>query len=210
MLTEQLINDLAENAGKVKPSSNPYGLFGRWTVYAAAYIFIAALFLGIRPDFMHTLQSPLFIAELLSLAGVIAASLFSAAILAFPDLYQKKRIALLPVPAFALFVIIMALAFSADNPPAPHPPHAMECLLCISLLSLPPGAFILFNIRRFASTHYYMAGVVATLAAFSTGAMALRLSERTDSISHLLEWHYLPMLGVSILGLLLGKLFLKW
>ena len=63
---------------------------------------------------------------------------------------------------------------------------------------------------RFASTHPYSAGSVALLAAFGIGALSLRLAEPTDSIMHVMLWHYLPMLSVAILGLWLGKLVLKW
>lgn len=209
MLTEQLIGDLVQKMESVKPASSPYRLFVKWLILAIAYIAIITLFLDVRPDFADKLTSPLFAAEILALAGIIASSLLSASILAFPDLYQNTKMALLPVPMFLLFIIVMAMAFLADNPPAPLPAHNKECLICITLLSLLPGAFILYNIRKFASTHYYMAGMVAALAAFSIGAMALRISEKTDSISHVLEWHYLPMLGVCVIGVFLGKL-LKW
>jgi hypothetical protein len=48
------------------------------------------------------------------------------------------------------------------------------------------------------------------LSAFSIGAITLRLSEQTNSIIHVIEWHYLPMVGVAWLGVWLGKSLLKW
>lgn len=42
------------------------------------------------------------------------------------------------------------------------------------------------------------------------GALSLRLSEQTDSILHVIQWHYLPMIAVSLVGLWLGKTLLKW
>jgi hypothetical protein len=210
MLTEQLIGDLAQKMEKATPSASPYQIFLKWTACAAVYILLLLLYMGTRADFAAKLHSPLFDAELLALAGVIITSLLSAAILAFPDMYQKKHIAWLPVPAFLLFAVVLAVEWVADHPPAPPPAHELECLVCITLLSLVPGAFILYNIRKFASTRYYLAGMVAALAAFSIGAFALRIAEQTDSISHLLQWHYLPMIGAALIGLLIGKLCLKW
>ena len=64
--------------------------------------------------------------------------------------------------------------------------------------------------RKFASTHYHLAGAIALLSAFSVGALWLRLHEVNDSIVHVVEWHYLPMLAVGFIGLWLGKLLLKW
>jgi len=210
MLTEQYIDNLAQNMEAVVPAPSPYRLFLKWIIGSFLYIAVGLIFMGVRPDCVHKLQSPLFTAELAALGGVIFTSMLSAALLAFPDIYQKKRAAFLPIPMFLLFMFILILAFHADNPPAPPPPHAMECLLCIILLSLLPCGFILYTIRKFASTHYYMAGCVAVLSAFSIGALALRLSEETDSIAHIVQWHYLPMIGAGIIGILLGKLCLKW
>jgi hypothetical protein len=64
--------------------------------------------------------------------------------------------------------------------------------------------------RKFASTHYHWAGSIALLFAFSVGALWLRLHEANDSVMHVVEWHYLPMIAFGIAGWLLGKTLLKW
>jgi hypothetical protein len=48
------------------------------------------------------------------------------------------------------------------------------------------------------------------LSAFSVGALWLRLHELNDSISHVVTWHYLPMLAAGAIGLWLGRRLLKW
>ena len=53
-------------------------------------------------------------------------------------------------------------------------------------------------------------GCIALLFAFSIGAIWLRLYEQNDSIMHVIQWHYLPMIVFGIIGLWLGKLILKW
>ena len=65
-------------------------------------------------------------------------------------------------------------------------------------------------LRRFASTHSRWTGMVALLAAFSVGALWLRLHEETDSIDHVVLWHYLPMVAISLAGWWLGRRLLKW
>jgi hypothetical protein len=42
------------------------------------------------------------------------------------------------------------------------------------------------------------------------GALWESLHEQTDSIIHVVEWHYLPMIGFGIIGMWLGKKALKW
>lgn len=210
MQTAELIDNLAQKMDPVSPAPSPAKLVGKWSRLAIMYIAGAIWVLGIRLDFISKLHSVLFDAELFTLAAITGSCMLASAVLAFPDMYQRKKLVLLPFILFAAFALLMGVSFYADNPPAPVPHHDKECLLSISWMSLFPAAFILYNIRKLASTHSYLTGCICVLGAFSMGAFILRISENTDSVSHLLEWHYLPMLGVAVIGLFIGKLFLKW
>jgi hypothetical protein len=88
--------------------------------------------------------------------------------------------------------------------------HSFDCTLSILMFSLLPTAGIFYAMRQFASTHLRLSGIVAVLFAFSTGALWLRLHEQTDSMIHLIEWHYLPMIAVAAGGWWLGKKILNW
>ncbi len=155
-------------------------------------------------------RQPWYVAEIVALLLIFISTTFSAALLAFPDLHQKRRLALAPVAMFGLFLLVLLLAWRADYPPAPLPVHSFMCTCSIILVSLLPMAWMLYTLRRFASTHYQLAGAIALLSAFSIGALWLRLHEVNDSVVHVLEWHYLPMLAVGLAGLWLGKLLLRW
>jgi hypothetical protein len=152
----------------------------------------------------------LFVAEIAALVFIFVATSLSASLLSFPDMHQLRRFAFAPVVTFALFVAVMSLAWQADNPPAPLPVHSFECTASIALFSLLPAIWTFFEMRKFASTHYHLAGGIALLFAFSTGAIWLRLYETNDSIMHVVEWHYLPMIAFGIVGLWLGRIILKW
>ena len=208
--TEDLIKALAQDAAPVKPAPHPFMQSVKWMAGGTVYVTLSVLYLGLRPDLMLKFQSSLFVAEIGLLAGIVIATFLSAALLAFPDLHQKHAVAFAPVLALVLFVLAISLAWQADSPPSARPKHNLECLLCIASLALLPAAWMLYSMRKFASTHPYLAGGIALLCAFSIGALALRLSEQTDSIVHVIQWHYLPMIGIGILGLWLGKVFLKW
>lgn len=207
---EQLIKTLAEDAEKVQPAPHPFMLSLKWTGAAAAYLAISFVIFGLRPDLLQALDQPWFVVELISLLGIFIATSVSASLLAFPDLYQKRGIAYAPVLMFVLFLVVIFFAWSADSPPSPLPVHTYECTSCIILVSLLPAIWTFYSMRKFASTHYRLAGSLALLSAFSIGALWLRLYEVNDSIMHVVEWHYLPMLAIGLLGLWLGKILLKW
>jgi len=207
---EELINKLAQDTAAVKPAPHPFMLSAKWMLAAAAYLVVSLMLTGTRPDLMSKLSDPWFIAEMAALVGIFFATSLSAALLSFPDMHQMRRAAFAPVVSFALFVLVILLAWQADSPPAPLPRHSFQCTSMISLFSVLPAIWIVMQMRKFASTHYQWAGSIALLFAFSTGAIWLRLNEVNDSITHVIEWHYLPMIAVGLGGMWLGKRALKW
>lgn len=207
---ENLIDKLAQDGAAVKPAPHPLMLSAKWLAWASAYLAASLMLSGLRPDWMQKIHEPWFLAEIAILGTMFVSTSISAAVLAFPDLHQMRRIALLPLVAFVALLIILYFSWRADVPPAPMPRHSFECCLSIILLALLPAIWIFTQMRRFASTHQREAGSVAMLAAFSIGALWLRLYEQNDSILHVIEWHYLPMLGFAAIGVWLGKRVLKW
>ncbi|MFZ5524300.1 MAG: DUF1109 domain-containing protein [Pseudomonadota bacterium] len=207
---DELINKLAKDVAAVKPAHHPVLLSLEWTAVAVFYLAVALMISGFRTDLMVKLHEPWFAVEIAALAGIFVATSLSAALLSFPDLHQMRRVALLPALTFTLFALLMLFAWHADSPPSPPPVHSVECTLGITMLAILPAAWIFFVMRKFASTHHYWAGSVAMLAAFSVGALWLRLYEQTDSIMHVIEWHYLPMIFIGLIGMWLGRILLKW
>jgi hypothetical protein len=207
---DDLVAKLAQDAPPVRPAPHPFMLSLQWAGAAAIYLAVALALAGPRPDLVGQFGNPWFVAELAALLGIFIVTSLSAALLAFPDLHQKRLLAYAPALPFLLFIVIMFFAWHADNPPSPLPIHSFQCTLSITLMTLLPAGWTFYSIRRYASTHYRLAGSAALLSAFSIGALWLRLHEATNSIAHVVEWHYLPMLGIGLLGLWLGKVILKW
>lgn len=207
---DDLVARLAQDTTAVKPAPHPFMLSLQWTGIATIYLAVSLALSGWRPDILEAFHRPWFVAELAALLGIFIVTSVSAALLAFPDLHQKRLLALAPTWMFAIFLLILYFAARTDNPPAPLPEHSFECTLGITLMALLPAVWTFYFMRKYASTHYRLAGSVALLSAFSIGALWLRLHEETDSIAHVIAWHYLPMLAIGIIGLWLGKRLLKW
>jgi len=207
---EDLIDKLAQDTTTVKPAPHPFALSAKWMLTAAVYLAVSLMISGPRFDIETKLHDFWFVAEMAALLGIFFATSLSAALLSFPDMHQKRRAVLAPAVAFVVFIGVMFLSWQADSPPAPLPRHSFECSMMISMLSLLPAVWTFFQMRKFASTHSLWAGSIAMLFAFSIGAIWLRLDEINDSIIHVIEWHYLPMIAAGLIGMWLGKRFLKW
>jgi hypothetical protein len=206
----ELINKLARDTAAVKRAPHPFLLSIEWGIIAALYLALSLIIFGARQDLLMKLHAPWFIAEIAALIGISVTTALSAALLSYPDLHQKRRMVFAPIATLSLFVLVIFFAWRADTPPAPLPVHSFECTRSIALISLLPAVWMIYMMRKFASTHYLWAGSIALLFAFSVGALWERLHEQTDSIIHVVEWHYLPIIGFGIIGMWLGKVMLKW
>lgn len=207
---DSLITTLSDEAARSKVAHSPWRLFAGWVAGASLYVLLLVLIYGLRPDFLPALGSYFFIAELIVLSLVVVCCGLYVVILSYPDMYQAPALVfapLFPLVGFMGFIIYRALG---EDGSTPLPPDGIECLLCISLFSVLPACVLFCFLRRQATTHIYAAGAVALMAAFALGALALRLSEPTDSMMHLLRWHYIPMLASSVVGLVMGRIILKW
>lgn len=207
---DRLIETLTDEALPAKPVGHPYKLSKQWGVAATVYLLLILLVTGLRPDIAEKWQDPWWIAELLALLAVFVSASLSAALLAWPDLHQKRALVFLPIWTLTFFALAIYFAWQADSPPAPLPPHTFECTLSIALVTFLPAAWTFYGMRQFASTHYRAAGSIALLSAVSLGALWLRLYELNDSIVHVILWHYLPMLGIGVIGVWIGRRLLKW
>lgn len=206
--TEQLIASLANETTEVTPV-RLRALCLRWMAGFVVYTMALVTYTGLRPDIGQALAHPLFVAEIAVLVGLLASCIRAAAVLSYPDRYQQSRVLWIPALLAVAFVGTLLAAWGT-SPADISTDHGLECLSCISLYALLPGAWLFWQMRRLASTHAALAGATAVVASFSMGALALRLKETTDYMPHLLQWHYLPMLAVAMLGLALGKWLLKW
>ncbi|MCP5246268.1 MAG: DUF1109 domain-containing protein [Burkholderiales bacterium] len=207
---EQLIKTLTDDATKVQPAPHPFLLTLKWTVATIVYLSVLLGIFGPRSDFMQAIENQWFVAEVLALFSIFVATLVTTSLLAFPDIHQKRAIAFAPILMIGMFLVVIFFAWNADHPPASLPDHTYECTLCIILVSLLPTVWTFYSLRKLASIHYRLAGGLALLSATSIGALWLRLYEVNDSISHVVEWHYLPMFVIGLVGLWLGEIILKW
>ncbi|MEO7623797.1 MAG: DUF1109 domain-containing protein [Gallionella sp.] len=207
---DELITKLAQDTETVKRAPHPFMLSIEWMTVAVLYLAVALMISDVRQDLLVALHNFWFAAEIAALVGIFISTSVSAALLSYPDLHQKHRIVFAPLVAFALFVVVMLLAWQADNPSSPLPIHSFQCTLSITMVSLLPAGWIFYVMQKFASTHSRWAGGIAVMFSFSIGALWLRLFEQTDSITHVIEWHYVPMIAFGVIGMWLGKRILKW
>ncbi len=210
MNTDKLIENLSGDLQPVGVTPCPYKIFTKSIGLALLYIILVLAIVGVRDDIVVKLALPLFMAEIFALAFIIASGLLAAFFLSFPDICQKKSVLFYPVISLFLFMVVMGFEYVNDSAANIAVEHGIECILVIGLLSFIPAFFIFRAIRKQASTYCCTTGFVTLLTSTSIGALILRLAERTDSIDHIISWHYLPLIGFGMIGMIIGKKILKW
>lgn len=211
--TKQLVNDLSRQAAPAT-MARPGVYILRLLAFLVIYSLVMQWLLGFRTDISVQFGRPLFVMELLLLAGLLIASANACVLAMYPDQYQKRYVLRLPYVFAALIACMMGFQFFMLPDPRMMMPtplsHSIECTQFIAVASLLPAALIFILLKKGATLIPLQAGGLAIMTAWSIGALTLRLAEPIDEIYHLLVWHYIPILGFAIVGALLGRCVLKW
>ena len=212
MNTDQLIDKLAAE-GAQKPLPHPIKQILFWTLGALVYLAAFCLFLGFRDDIAVKLAEPLYIAELILMSLAALSAACAAVYLSRPDCGQMPWIKYVPFGFVVLWAAVAFLGFKnfgglqivdiANQ-------YNIDCPLTIFLFSLPPGIVMFLLIRKGAPMQLCWAGIMATLSVTAFAYVGMRLVEMTDNPVHLLFWHALPVMIMSIAGMLAGKYTLRW
>lgn len=209
-----LINKLSSEAKPIRPMLKPGKRIGYLLLSFVLYGLVAQKFLGLRADLVAQFTRPLFVIEIVLMLSLLVTSTIAAVLNIYPDLYQKSFWLKAPYIIFGLILgLFIGQLFIPASNLAVIPAqifHKIECARCIIFLAIIPAILIFIILKKGATIKPLQAGIFTTLATSSLGYLILRFSEANDSISHLLIWHYLPMLLFSILGAVIGKFLLKW
>jgi len=114
---------------------------------------------------------------------------------------EKRALRAAIIPIGAAFIGLVATSNAGD----PSFARALTCAGFTSLFAAAPAAFGLWWTRRaFASSASERALVFAVAVAL-TGFLAIRLHCSNDSLSHLVQGHFLPMLIVVLAVFAIGR-----
>jgi len=214
MKMPDLITKLSGEIKSVKPLGKPIKLIIYLLSALSVYGIIVQIIFGLRLDLAAQFLRPLFVTEIILILLLLITSAVAAVLAMYPDSYQKSQLLKLPYIFFFLLLLVFAAQFFTSQDELMIIPkitsHAIECTICIFVLSLIPAVLMFSMLQKGATTIPLQAGLFTTLAASSLGYLILRFNEMNDSITHLVTWHYLPILFFAFIGSLLGKWLLKW
>ena len=212
MNTDRLIDKLvAEGAKKPLPHPMKQAMF--WLIGTLMYLAAFSVYMGFRADIATKFAETLYIADIVFMSLTAMSAGWAALCLSRPDGCQMPWIKYIP---FDFLVLWAAVAFlGAENLNGAKILNTVtlcqfDCTWHILLLSLPPGIVLFLLIRKGAPVQLYWAGIMATMSVTAFAYVCMRVLEMNDSPAHLLVWHALPVMIMSLVGMLAGKYTLRW
>lgn len=210
MDTDKLIGSLSRDLKPVKPLAPPLRRTAVFTACAMLAALVLVLAAGAREDAAHVLHSPRFIAEntLMFLSGALAA--FAAFHLSVPDTKIRKPVLVALLLATTAWLVLSLSCCGDLQNHGSHLHPGFHCLRDLAAIAVLPlvAAFILLN--RAAPVWSGWAGYGMVLSVASFAAIGMRFLCEEDSSTHLLLWHYAPVLFLAVIGIFLGKTLVKW
>ena len=213
MKTDDLIVELAKQAGPVQPLPPPSARLARWTGGALLATAASVLVIGARVDLVPQLRDEAFlgIAAVTLLTALLAA--FCALVLSIPGAERSPAQRALPFVAAAIWMVSLIVFLRADGDSMGRllalPIHPL-CIFEIAALGVIPGWTLFTMLRRAAPLKPGWTAALATLAAVSVGAAGTQLLCPIDDPAHHLVGHVMPVALLTGWGALFFRRSLNW
>ena len=217
-----LIDRLSTDLKPVRPALPPVRATLLWVFFSAlGTLALFATVLHFRTNWEAASARITFWLCLGSLLATMTGCAAAAIRSGLPGRSRSARSELLGPLAFAFF--FGSLAFDLFATPARgsalgasllveglDPRSGMHCSFTVMFLAIVPALLLAWRLRTTAPTEPRKAGLWAGLAAGAAGAFGLAFCCPSENPVHLLIWHGLPVLALSLLGGLIGQRLLRW
>lgn len=174
---------------------------------AALAICTALLVTGGRRDLAEMLKETSFILENLLMTAAAIAAAIAAFHLAIPDTHIRPLTRVLLVLSTGIwFSLVGHAVYGIMNQAAIAPDYQnIACVKDLALLASLPLLIAFVMLARSAPVWRGWAGYAAVLGVSSASALGMRLLCGNDDHQHLLLWHFIPVIGITLLGLILAR-----
>jgi len=211
---DQLIRDLAQDAGPVRRLLPLHARLAAWLGFATLYLVGGVFVLGVRPDLAEQLTSFSFLIPFFLSAAAAVLSAASAFALSVPGAERGRWTRLVPLAVLAVWVAWMLyrmVSFVSD--PAIWimviSEYSLEEIGVGLALASVPGVALFVMVRRAAPLRPLWAGAFSLVAAGSLASLGGQLTCTSPCPIHAVVLHLTPMIAVGLLGIVAGALLLR-
>lgn len=207
MKTDDLISKLSAELKPIQTIENPYIRFIKWLLASAFIVASGIALMGVREDWRIVFNSPALLAQNIIIFLNVIGSATAALVLSVPGNEKKtstRLIILFPILMWTLLLVI-EIFFTPNF----HPGNGFHCIADILLFGALPTLFLFYLVQRGAALKRGYAGLFILMSSAAMGAWAIQFTCHNDHPAHIFLWHYLPTLLLGLIGVKLGKRFIK-
>ena len=208
---ENLIEKLANDKNRPEKLSSPAKRFLKWMALAFFYLSVALTAIGIRIDSTEFMRSPFLILETLTLIFLALSSAFSVFILSVPgsQFNSKKKVTLFPLLFWVLLITLKFIQTKEFNLTFKSI-LGFACINEILFVGVPVSLLLFFMVKKASPTSLMWSGWLAAISGVSLAGVGLQFTCSNRDILHIAISHLGPILTIGLIGILVGKKFLKW
>ena len=213
MKTDELVRLLAAGVGASEPHAARcrYAVALAWGAFGTTLLM--AIRLGVRPDIATAMRLTMFWVKLALPASLAVGALLAAGRLSRPGARLGRGPLALVVPVLLVWLLAAIDLLQA----APEQRSSLilgatatDCLVYVTVLSLPMMAGAFWAMMGLAPTRLWLAGAAAGLLAGATGALLYALHCPEMQASFIGVWYVAGMLIPTLAGAILGPNMLRW
>lgn len=209
-----LIHELSKDLTPVKRLPSTGKRLMNWLSGAFVSVGFWILFFGLRHDIGQKLHEARFLGEGILLITIAILTAGIALFRSVPDLERPQTTRYVPfILVFGWILLLSGLtvmSFFHQEPLALNPGLGFNCVRDILAFGLIPGVLLFLMVRRAAPLEPIITGALILLAVTALGAFGTQLLCKNDRAVHLLVWHVLPILFLTVVGGFMGKRLLRW
>ncbi|MBK8396597.1 MAG: DUF1109 family protein [Leptospiraceae bacterium] len=207
MKTGKLIQELSSQLTPVKRIYPVWISFIFWIGFS----FIAtSLFVWNRSGNFTNIHIPVYLHELIFILLVILSSAYIALYTSIPGNRIRNKYQLAPVLFFILWAGSILVRSFISNKYFILPNFSYHyCAKDIILMSLPSTSVFVFLINRRFTTNKYKMGFFVLAASACVSAIGVAFLCPNETSYHLFWIHFLPVLTLSLFGIVLSSMFFK-
>ncbi len=208
-----LIARLSNDLKPVKPLAHPYIRAGKYLGLSIAYIALAILFLGFRPDILQMLSKLYFIFEIILMFAMGVTAYLCSSLLCIPDALSKKYVLKIPFIFTGIFTIWALIQGASQVIFAKSHVHELFWYSCINdafFIGFIPAIFIGFLTIRTSTTRPYLLMITNTIAITGLGYIGLAFTCSHTNIIHGCLYHILPFVLTGLVIGMFSRRIYRW
>ena len=209
MSHEDLIVTLASLATPVKRLPAPAVRMARWVLLASLVVGVGIAWRGLRQNWAAALVDPSFIVTTVLIVLVALLAAWATFALAVPGALRSPIMKWAPLAALGLWgvVLIQQVGLNALVPTLFGEPVVAGCMWKTYGIAVGPALIIILLARRAAPLDWRWTGGLAALSALAFGVVGTELICPVTRHVHLFSWHFLPVVGMTILAFCAGSIW---